>query len=174
MVNLKSKELNKGNEIMANYESLVLSNTFEVTEASVDNVQRAVEYFSDSYVDLEKRHVIIGSYEGNYSDSLMVVRHKTSKEVVKTYDSDYEELEEILIEELGEGTNIESFEEISFDEFIQESLTDNSYAFIKEIGNEKLRYVVACGVLITKKSITWLDLDQMAEKIIKGENNDSI
>ena len=160
---------------MANYEFIVLSNTFEVTEASINNVQKAVEYFSDSYVDLDKRHVSIGSYgEQNYSDGLMVIRHKTSKEVVSTYDSDYEEIEEVLKGELGEDTNVESFEEIPFDEFIQESLADGEYALIKEIGNEKLRYAVACGVLITKRSITWLDLDQMAEKIVGEENNDNI
>lgn len=167
---------------MANYVSVVVSNDFKVKEDSIDNVRRAISYFEESYVS-EIGDTFIGSYENMLSDSILVVIDKRTNKVLASYDSDNYDISDVIeengsyIEDNLEKANIVSedeydindFEEIDFCKYIQSVLEDDSYAFIKEVGHEKLRYAVGCGVLITKDTIKWLDLDNIANCIVKGE-----
>ena len=110
--------------------------------------------------------------------------NRTNK-VIASFDRGYKSIETTIeencdtIEDFLEQANIKSeeeynvndFSEIDFAEYIQSVLEEDEHAFIKEVGNEKLRYVAGCGILITKKSITWIDLDRVAQGILEKENN---
>lgn len=168
---------------MANYEFVVVSNTFTVKEEAIDDVRRAIGYFEESYID-GKGNAFIGSYgEQTYSDDLKVVIDKRANKVLGTYDNGYYSLEDFIeengytieegLEELsipsGEKYNIEDFREVDFADFIQQNLLEGEYAFIKEVGHEKLRYACGGGLLITKKSMKWIDLDSIAEEYAEKE-----
>lgn len=168
---------------MADYLFVVASNSFQVKEEAIDDVRRAIEYFEESKVDNEG-NAFIGSYgEQTYSDDLKVVIDKRTNKVLGTYDSSYYSLED-FIEENGadieeelakqdivseEEYNVEDFREVDFADFIQQNLVDGEYCFIQEVGHEKLRYVIGCGLLITKKSTKWIDLDRVANEYLEKE-----
>lgn len=153
---------------MANYEFVVCSNSFTVKKEAMEDVRKAISCFEKSEVDKEG-NAFIGSYgEQNYSDDLKVVRDKRTNKILGTVDTDYYFLEDFL-ENNGIEGNSGDFEEIDFTKFIQDSLIEGEYCFIKEIGHEKLRYAGADGVLITKDKVTYINLDFIAEKVVKGE-----
>lgn len=168
---------------MADYLFVVASNSFQVKEEAIDDVRRAIEYFEESYID-GKGNAFIGSCgEQTYSDDLKVVIDKRTNKVLGTYDSSYYSLEDFIEENGGsieeelaeqdivseEEYNVEDFREVDFADFIQQNLLEGEYAFIKEVGHEKLRYVGGCGYLITKNSTKWLDLDSIAEEYVEKE-----
>lgn len=166
---------------MANYISVIVSNDFKVKTDEIENVRRAISFFEESYVT-DEGEAFIGSYENMLSDDILVVIDKRTNKVLTSYDSCNYDLSDVVEENgsfiedcLGEASivsedeyDINDFEEIDFCKYIQSVLADDSYAFIKEVGHEKLRYAVGCGVLITKDINKWLDLDRIANDMVKG------
>ena len=149
---------------MANYESVLTSNAFTIKAEEVENAKRAFSYFEESYVD-NNNNAYIGSYEQTYTDDLTVVKDKRTNKVIGTYDNCYQDLEEFLEENVEDNDyEIEDFSETPLDEYIQSILVDGEYAFIKEVGHEKLRYACACGLFINKDNIKWFDLDHLVAK----------
>lgn len=171
---------------MANYEFCVCSDTFKIKEENRENVQRAISYFEESEVD-SKGNAFIGSYEQTLSDDLLVLIDKRTNKVICTFDDGYSSIEDAIeeycdvIEEdlkkanipsnFDEAYDVEDFDTVPFAEYIQSVLVDGDYALIKEVGHEKLRYAVGCGLLITKKSIKWIDIDSIAMQYIEEEKN---
>ena len=168
---------------MANYEFTVVSNEFKVKKSQFENVKNALDCFDESYFNEETNTVKIASYDQDLSDDLVVLYDTRTKKVICSYDSGYwdktDKIEEngyqieVYLKQAGieseEEYNEEDFEELDFSEYMQSVLEDNEHILIKETGNEKLRYNVACGILITKKSIQWLDLDRIAMDIVEKE-----
>ena len=169
---------------MANYEFVVCSDPFRVKEEAIKGMRTALNYFEESEVD-SKGNCFIGSYgEQSCADDLKVVIDKRTNKVLGTYDSGYYSLED-FIEENGadieealaennivdtkETYDIEDFQELDFADYIQQNLAEGEYVFIKEVGHEKLRYACAYGFLITKDKQVWIDIDRIADKVIKGE-----
>ena len=167
---------------MADYLFAVGSNSFNIKEESIDNMRRALLIYDESYVS-DKGEAFIGSYDMNVSDTINVVIDKRTGRVIGSYETDYLSLED-CIEENGdtieedlkelsipseEEYNVEDFTEVPLTEFIQENLLEGEYVFIKEAGNEKLRYIGACGLLITKTLIKWLNLDFIASGYLEKE-----
>lgn len=160
---------------MADYLFAVASNSFNIKEESISNMRRALLIYDESYVS-DKGEAFIGSYDMSLSDTINVVIDKRTGKVIGSYETDYLSLEDCIeengytieedLEELGipsgEEYNVEDFTEVPLTQFIQENLLDGEYVFIKEAGHEKLRYVGACGLLITKTLIKWLNLDFIA------------
>lgn len=154
---------------MANYNSVICSNTFEVKEECIDNIKTAISFFEESYVD-SVGMAFIGAYEETLSDSLVVLIDKRDNKVLCTFDEDYQTTEDILEDLFDEDKYpIEDLKTVYLFEYIQQALREDSYVFIKEIGHEKLRYAVGCGVLITPTLIRWIDLDAMAKKVLEEE-----
>ena len=167
---------------MADYEFVVASNSFNIKEESISNMRRALLMYDESHVS-DKGEAFIGSYDMNLSDTINVVIDKRTGKVIGSYETDYLSLEDCIeengytieegLEELsipsGEEYSVEDFTEVPLIEFIQENLLEGEYVFIKEVGHEKLRYVGACGLLITKKSKQWISLDRAAEELLEKE-----
>ena len=170
---------------MANYEFCVCSDTFTVKQEDIENVRRAIGYFEESEID-SKGNAFIGSYEQTLSDDLLVLIDNRTNKVICTFDDGYISIEDAIeencdtIEEDLKKANIpsnfdepystEDFRTIPFAEYIQSVLIDKEYVLIKEVGHEKLRYAVGCGLLITQKSIKWIDLYNIAMEIVEKEN----
>lgn len=55
---------------------------------------------------------------------------------------------------------------------LQEQLLDGEIIAIVEAGSEKLRFVGACFVVITKKGIEWRNTGQMIEEIANNLNGE--
>ena len=167
---------------MATYCFVVCSNSFKVKEENIENVSRALEYFEESYVN-KKGEAFIGSYQQTLSDDLKVLIYKKTNKVVATYDFSYQMDTDVIeencyrieqdLEDAGipseDEYDIEDFEDVEFADFIQQNLADGEHAFIKEVGNEKMRYAVGCGLLISKDLIRWIDLDAEANKALEGK-----
>ena len=164
---------------MANYDFVVCSDSFRVKEEAIESMRTALSYFEESEVD-SKGNCFIGSYgEQCFTDDLKVVIDKRTNKVLGTYDSGYWSLED-FIEENGadiegnivdtkETYDIEDFQELNFADYIQQNLAEGEHVFIKEVGHEKLRYACGCGLLITKDKQVWIELDHIADKVLKGE-----
>ena len=164
---------------MANYNFVVCSDSFRVKEEAIEGMRTALNYFEESEVD-SRGNCFIGSYGEQYiSDDLKVVIDKRTNKVLGTYDSGYWSLED-FIEENGadiEGSivdtketyDVEDFQELDFADYIQQNLAEGEHVFIKEVGHEKLRYACGCGFLITKDKQVWIELDHIADKVMKGE-----
>lgn len=164
---------------MANYDFVVCSDSFRVKEEAIESMRTALSYFEESEVD-SKGNCFIGSYgEQCFTDELKVVIDKRTNKVLGTYDSGYCSLED-FIEENGadiegnivdtkETYDIEDFQELDFADYIQQNLVEGEHVFIKEVGHEKLRYACGCGLLITKDKQVWIELDHIADKVLKGE-----
>ena len=167
---------------MADYLFAVGSNSFNIKEESIDNMRRALLIYDESYVS-DKGEAFIGSYDMNVSDTINVVIDKRTNRVIGSYETDYLSLEDCIeengdtieedLQELSipseEEYNVEDFTEVPLTEFIQENLLEGEHVFIKEAGNEKLRYIGACGLLITKTLIKWLNLDFIASEYLSKE-----
>ena len=172
---------------MANYISVVLSNSFLIDKNKIDDARRAFSYFEESYVD-DNGVAFIGSYDQTFSDDLKVLIDKRTNRVIGSYDAGYQDKTDIIeengdmVEDFLSLMNIKSedeydendFEEVDFFEYIQSIMTNDltlngtlNYCLIKEVGHEKLRYSVGCGILITKDFIEWIDIDQVATNIMK-------
>lgn len=167
---------------MADYLFAVGSNSFRIKEESISNMRRALLIYDESYVS-DKGEAFIGSYDMSLSDTINVVIDKRTGKVIGSYETDYLSLEDCIeengytieenLQELGipsgEEYNVEDFTEVPLIKFIQENLLKGEYVFIKEAGHEKLRYVGGCGLLITKKSEQWINLDRIAEELLEKE-----
>lgn len=168
---------------MATYQFIVLSNEFKVKKSEIENVRNALSCFGDSFVN-EQGETYIASYEQTLSDDIRVLFDKRTKKVICSYDCscwdkrDMIEENGYLIEDYLKQANIpseeeydeEDFEELDFAEYMQSVLEDKEYILIKETGHEKLRYSVGCGILITKNTIKWIDIDSIAREIIDKES----
>ena len=156
---------------MANYEFAVATkNTFKVK-----NPKEVVNVFQG--LGFEKTYqcndgtIFIGGYEQMLADDMVVyVDIKTNKAVA--LDRGFEEL--FSVESGDEVDNPKDFEDEtkykamdSFD-YLQEQLLDGEVASIIEAGSEKLVFVGACFVVITKKGIEWRNTTQMIEEIVSN------
>lgn len=155
---------------MANYEFAVATkNTFKVKNPEeVVNVFQGLG-FEETY-QCDDGTVFIGGYEQPLGDDMVVyVDTKTNKAVA--IDRGFEEL--FSVDSGDEVDNPEDFEDEtkyksmdSFD-YLQEQLLDGEVASIVEAGSEKLRFVGACFVVVTKKGIEWRNTSQMIDEIEK-------
>ena len=157
---------------MSNYEFAVAS----MRMAKVKNPEEVVKVFlsagyEETYVD-KNGYVFIGGYENTIDDEIIVVINKeTNKAVAVANCYGYldvesgEEIEDIDEDRLNEPDSTFKTQEI-FD-YLQDQLLDGEVMAIVEAGSEKLRFVGACLVVITKKGIEWRNTGQMIEEIAK-------
>ena len=153
---------------MANYEFAVATkNTFKVKNPEeVVNVFQGLG-FEETY-ECNDGTIFIGGYDQTLGDDMVVyVDAKTNKAVA--IDRGFEEL--FSVDNGDEVDNPEDFEDEtkykamdSFD-YLQEQLVDGEVASIVEAGSEKLRFVGACFVVVTKKGIEWRNTSQMIDEI---------
>lgn len=160
---------------MANYEFAVATKkTFKVKnpEEVVNVFQRLG--FEKTY-QCDDGSIFIGGYEQMLGDMLVYIDTKTNKAVA--IDIGFEELFSV---DSGETVdNLEDFEDetkykaMDSFEYLQEQLLDGEVAGIVEAGHEKLRFVGACLVVVTKKGIEWRNTGQIIDEIAKEmlENN---
>lgn len=161
---------------MANYEFAVATkDTFKVKNPEeVVNVFQGLG-FEETY-QCNDGTVFIGGYDQTLGDDMVVyVDIKTNKAVA--IDRGFEEL--FSVDNGDKVDNPKDFEDEtkykamdSFD-YLQEQLLDGEVASIVEAGSEKLRFVGACFVVVTKKGIEWRNTSQMIDEIAKEmlENN---
>ena len=153
---------------MANYEFAVATkDTFKVK-----NPKEVVDVFQglgfEETYRCDDGSIFIGGYEQPLGDDMLVyIDVKTNKAVA--IDRGFEEL--FSVDTGDEIDNPEDFEDEtkykamdSFD-YLQEQLLDGEVAGIVEAGSEKLRFVGACFVVVTKKGIEWRNTGQMIEEI---------
>lgn len=167
-----------------NYNSVTLSNSFKIKKDQVRNMQRALGYFTESYVNKDTLECYIADYDNCYTDDLEVIKDKRTGNVIATFDSGYQtmedtieengadiedDLEEASIKDEKDMYDTEDFTTVPFADFIQEALEEGEHVLIKETGEEGLRYSVACGFLITKTNTMWLDVDTIASALL-GQN----
>jgi hypothetical protein len=153
---------------MANYEFAVASkDTFKVKNAEeVVNVFQGLG-FEETY-QCNDGTIFIGGYDQTLGDDMVVyVDVKTGKAVA--IDRGFEEL--FSVDSGDEVDNPKDFEDetkykaMDSFEYLQEQLLDGEVAGIVEAGSEKLRFVGACLVVVTKKGIEWRNTSQMIEEI---------
>lgn len=153
---------------MANYEFAVATkDTFKVKNPEeVVNVFQGLG-FEETY-QCNDGTIFIGGYEQPLGDDMVVyVDVKTNKAVA--IDRGFEEL--FSVDSGDEVDNPEDFEDEtkykSMDAFdyLQEQLLDGEVAGIVEAGSEKLRFVGACLVVVTKKGIEWRNTSEMINEI---------
>ena len=156
---------------MANYEFAVATkDTFKVKNPEeVVNVFQGLG-FEETY-QCNDGTVFIGGYDQTLGDDMVVyVDIKTNKAVA--IDRGFEEL--FSVDNGDEVDNPKDFEDESkykaMDsfEYLQEQLLDGEVASIVEAGSEKLRFVGACFVVVTKKGIEWRNTSQMIDEISKN------
>ena len=162
---------------MANYEFAVATkDTFKVKNPDeVVNVFQGLG-FEETY-QCNDGTIFIGGYDQTLGDDMVVyVDVKTNKAVA--IDRGFEEL--FSVDSGDEVDNPKDFEDEtkykamdSFD-YLKEQLLDGEVAGIVEAGSEKLRFVGACLVVVTKKGIEWRNTSQMIEEIANNmlEKND--
>jgi hypothetical protein len=155
---------------MANYEFAVATkDTFKVK-----NPEEVVSVFQ--YLGFEETYqhddgtIFIGGYEQSLGDdSVVYIDVETGKAMA--IDRGFERLFYI-----DSGKSVEDWEAFedetkykSMDpfEYLQEQLLDGEVASIIEAGSEKLRFVGACLVVVTKKGIQWKTTYQMIDEIVK-------
>lgn len=154
---------------MANYEFAVATkNTFKVKNPEeVVNVFQGLG-FEETYKDNDGT-IFIGGYDQMLNDDMVVyVDIKANKAVA--IDRGFEEL--LSVDSGDEVDNTEDFEDetkykaMDSFEYLQEQLLDGEVASIVEAGSEKLVFVGACFVVVTKKGIEWRNTTQMIEEIV--------
>lgn len=161
---------------MANYVFAVASkNTFRVKnpEEVVNVFQRLG--FEETY-QCDDGSIFIGGYEQMLGDMLVYIDTKTNKAVA--VDLGFEELISVDSGEIVD--NSEDFEDetkykaMDSFEYLQEQLLDGEVAGIVEAGSEKLRFVGACLVVVTKKGIEWRNtgqiINELAKEMLEKEN----
>ena len=153
---------------MANYEFAVATkNTFKVKNPDeVVNVFQGLG-FEETYKDNDGT-IFIGGYDQMLNDDMVVyVDIKTNKAVA--LDRGFEEL--FSVDSGDEIDNTEDFKDetrykaMDSFEYLQEQLLDGEVASIIEAGSEKLVFVGACFVVVTKKGIEWRNTTQMIDEI---------
>lgn len=153
---------------MANYEFAVATkDTFKVKNPEeVVNVFQGLG-FEETY-QCNDGTIFIGGYDQTLGDDMVVyVDIKTGKAVA--IDRGFEEL--FSVDSGDEVDNPKDFEDetkykaMDSFEYLQEQLLDGEVAGIVEAGSEKLRFVGACLVVVTKKGIEWRNTSQMIEEI---------
>ena len=156
---------------MANYEFAVATkNAFKVKNAEeVVNVFQGLG-FEETYKDNDGT-IFIGGYDQMLNDDMVVyVDIKTNKAVA--IDRGFEEL--LSVDSGDEVDNTEDFEDetkykaMDSFEYLQEQLFDGEVASIVEAGSEKLVFVGACFVVVTKKGIEWRNTTQIIEEIVSN------
>ena len=79
------------------------------------------------------------------------------------------DLSDLLVDRDMTGDDLANAEEVELVAYLQEMLLDDNFLAIKEIGNEKLRYTVACSCLITKTKEVWFNLNSCMEEELKKQ-----
>jgi len=163
---------------MANYEYAVATkDTFKVKNPEeVVNVFQGLG-FEETY-RCNDGTIFIGGYDQTLGDDMIVyIDVKTNKAVAIDREG-YDDL--FYVDSGDEVDNPEDFEDEtkykamdSFD-YLQEQLLDGEVASIVEAGSEKLRYVGAIFVVVTKKGIEWRNtsqmIDEMAKEMLEKDN----
>lgn len=144
---------------MANYNGVVTSQYFKTK----DNEQVAEVLFKlgydESYED--NNGVFLGSYEDGVSfDECKVVFRKSTKEYIGVSD-DYD-YNLIIDEEIDD----EELLEVPLADYLQDMLLEGEVFQMSFCGHEKLRYIVAGAIIITKKEIRHINLNYEIEKAI--------
>ena len=155
---------------MANYESVVLSNQVRVKKPQ--ELIKVLETLGFDEWSITGEDVIaFGSTVTCFDIDQMNVVRSNEGEVIGV-SSDFMESPELL----DDNIKVEDgWHEQPFTEYIQEQLYDDTqYLFVKEIGHEKLRYVVAYGCVITKTDVHWIDIDREIDSYLKANNLPSI
>ena len=153
---------------MANYEFTVVSNEFKTKNN--EEVSRVFQDlgFEESYVT-SGGYVFVGSYgEGSYNDDMVVVKEKATGKVIGAYDTyngEYSTLQEFLDSKELKG----DYEEVPLVDYLQDMLEDKEVFVLKEVGNEKLRYVCGCATIIGKDFTEFVNLDYEIEKILEAK-----
>ena len=63
----------------------------------------------------------------------------------------------------------EDYEEVPLVDYLQDMLEDKEVFVLKEVGNEKLRYVCGCATIIGKDFTEFVNLDYEIEKILEAK-----
>lgn len=163
---------------MANYEYSVGANKY----AKVKNVDEVFTVFGALGYDevyTQDNSVFIGSYSTNLNDDDEVIIDKETNRVVavrqyyadRVCDLDGIEVDDVFDDE-------DKYRVVSSMEYLQEQLEDDEIVAIVEAGAEKLRYVCAYVVVVSKEGIFWQstngfieDTTAKIEQIRKEKNN---
>ena len=146
---------------MANFEFTSISNVFKTK----DNKQVVKVFqnlgFEETYET--ENGVFIGSYSQQMLDDSMHVIFDKDDDIVAVYDDyTYENLDEEIIDKL-EDEDDKTYCVLSAEEYLQNMLLDGEVVIYKEVGNEKLRYNSAFGLVISKYEIKAFSLDKLIE-----------
>ena len=173
---------------MADYIFTVASNEFKTkNNMEVSQVFQDLG-FEESYVT-SGGYVFVGSYgEGSYNDDMVVVKEKATGKVIGAYDTYngmFSSLQEFLdnlpnikdedfnkmsVEDLEKNKlKEEDYSEIPLVDYLQDMLEDKEVFVLKEVGNEKLRYVGGCATIIGKDFTEFVNLDYEIEKILEAK-----
>lgn len=161
-----------------NYEFTAISNYFKVKNPKqAQEILNGLGFYTDT--DNYNDSICFYSSDSQYHDEMYVIKHTSTGTIIGHYDSYNEMLEDAIEERLeelnkdgevitGEVTE-DDVELLDLFDYLQGELLEDSYVIYKEVGNEGFRYNSASGAVITKDGITWLSLDNMLEKIARGE-----
>ena len=145
---------------MANYYEIFVSNVFKTKDNG--KVQEVLDNIFE-YSDLEDEGVCFGQLEDDnaFSDTIAILFK--GDEVIATYDTDYESMEDFV--DTDEDTS--DYKEIRLIDFLQDMLLDGEYITLTVIGCEKLRYVGGYTVVIDKNNYLTKSLYECTEDLVK-------
>ena len=173
---------------MADYIFTVASNEFKTkNNEEVSQVFQDLG-FEESYVT-SGGYVFVGSYgEGSLNDDMIVVKEKATGKVIGAYDTyngmfsslqefldnlptiEDEDFDEMSVEDWEKNRlKEEDYSEIPLVDYLQDMLEDKEVFVLKEVGNEKLRYVGGCATIIGKNFTEFVNLDYEIEKIVEAK-----
>lgn len=146
---------------MANYNEIFVSNIFKTKDNG--KVQEILNNIFE-YSDLEGGGVCFGQLQGDsvFSDTLTILFK--GNEVIATYDSDSESIEDFV----DTTDTISNYKEVNLIDFLQEMLLEGEYISLTIIGWEKLRYVGGEVIVITKNDYLSDNLHNREEELLKS------
>ena len=159
-----------------NYTAQVLSNTFRVKNK--DLVKRLIGsagFYVDDYN--EGGLCFYDNEDSAYLCDMNLVYYNGIPIVVQT-DSTVDEDFYYAIEEYTgvkeEDIDEDLIETQDFFIFLQTQLLDNESIQVTEVGHEGLRYQSAIGLVITKKTIKWIDLNRALREVAERDYKEEL
>ena len=153
-----------------NYNAQVLSNTFKVKDVKlVSRLLQSAGFYTDVYED---SICFYDNEDGAYLCDMEVVYYNDIPVTVSTDYNDDQDIYDAITEQLGieeKDIHLSLMTKQDLFDFLQEQLLDKEYVMVTEVGHEGLRYQGACGVVITKKSIKWIDLNRALEQVAEQD-----
>lgn len=150
---------------------------FTVTSRPVQTKDNAefVRVFQD--LGFEESEVLydgsayVGSYGQAYwdDDSMIVVFDKRTDKVVGAFNS-YSNVEGTLEEylnQMGIEDDINNFEEVTAEAYVQSMLLDGQAFVLTEAGNEKLRYNNGWALIISKNEVKCFDISRLVDMFLE-------